>query len=239
MKRVFILASYIAIVVADVAAAQMSIHPKNVPPPTIYSPIPPAMEKAFTPNNPVLEQLSRQSAAKTAEIERQQSARPQYAIIRREEPAVVAPKGPMIVPEGGYAPWTAREARPGKAPETVVISYGAGGRMDAHYQLYADYKRAKTKVEVRGPCYSACTLVLAYVEDICIADGAFMAFHAVRSKETGARMDWETRIAYTSMPTAIQGWIDDNGGADKLPLNGFWTLHDRQLWAMGYPKCPA
>ena len=109
--------------------------------------------------------------------------------------------------------------------------------MDMHYQLYTDYRRAKTKVEVRGPCYSACTLVLAYVEDICVGEGAFMAFHAVRSKETGARMDWETRIAYSSMPTVIQGWIDDHGGADKLPLHGFWTLHDRDLWAMGYPKC--
>jgi hypothetical protein len=92
-------------------------------------------------------------------------------------------------------------------------------------------------VEVRGPCYSACTLVLAYVEDVCIGEGAFMAFHAVRSAETGARMDWETRIAYTNMPRAVQAWIDENGGADKLPLNSFWTLHDRQLWAMGYPKC--
>ena len=133
--------------------------------------------------------------------------------------------------------WTAREATPGKTPETVVIKFGAGGRMDAHYQLYTDYQRAKTKVEVRGPCYSACTLVLAYVEDICIAEGAFMAFHAVRSKETGARMDWDTGLAYRGMPPVIRMWIDDNGGHENLPLNGYWTLYDRQLWAMGYPKC--
>ena len=69
----------------------------------------------------------------------------------------------------------------------MVIKYGAGGRMDMHYQLYTDYRRAKTKVEVRGPCYSACTLVLAYVEDNLRSRKArFMAFHAVRSKETGA-----------------------------------------------------
>jgi hypothetical protein len=216
MKRVLILASYIAIAAADVAAAQMSVHPKNVPPPPKYYPIPPSMEQAFTTRQPLLEQLAAQSTVKTAEIARQL---PQYAIIR------------------GWAPWTAREATPGKTPETVVIKFGAGGRMDAHYQLYTDYRRAKTKVEVRGPCYSACTLVLAYVEDICIGEGAFMAFHAVRSMETGARMERETRIAYSSMPTVIQGWIDDHGGYDKLPLNGYWTLRDRELWAMGYPQC--
>jgi len=198
-----------------------------------YEPLP-SMARAMTSTNPLLERLAKQSAGKTAEIAR---VLPQYAIIRREEPTVVAPKGPMLAPDRGYAPWTAREATPGKAPETVVIRYGPGGRMDAHYALYADYKRAKTKVEVRGPCYSACTLVLAYVEDVCIAEGAFMAFHAVRSVYTGLRMDWETRVAYTSMPRAIQGWIDSNGGVDQLPLNSFWTLHDRELWAMGYPKC--
>jgi len=92
-------------------------------------------------------------------------------------------------------------------------------------------------VEVRGPCYSACTLVLAYVEHICIAEGAFMAFHAVRSVQTNARMDDETRRAYTNMPLPIRRWIDDNGGHEKLPLDSFWTLRDRELWAMGYPRC--
>jgi hypothetical protein len=192
-------------------AAQESIHVKTA------TPFPSTITRV-----PMLDELARRSAAKTAEIAKQDMVRPQYAIIRREQ---------------GWTLGTAREATPGKEPETVVIKFGAGGRMDAHYQLYTDYRRARTKVEVRGPCYSACTLVLAYVEDICIAEGGFMAFHAVRSKETGVRMDWETRMAYSSMPTAIRGWIDSNGGADKLPLDGFWTLHDRQLWQMGYPKC--
>jgi hypothetical protein len=203
-------------VMTGAALGQESTHPKT----SLFSP------KAMTQQTivpPVLVELAK-------------PALPQYAIIRREEPAI-APKGPMIVPEGGYAPWTAREATPGKAPETVVIRYGPGGRMDAHYALYTDYRRAKTKVEVRGPCYSACTLVLAYVEHICIAEGAFMAFHAVRSVQTNARMDDETRRAYTNMPLPIRRWIDDNGGHEKLPLDSFWTLRDRELWAMGYPRC--
>jgi hypothetical protein len=179
--------------------------------------------------------MTQQAVVPPVLVELAKPALPQYAIIRREEPAR---KGPMLAPpEGGYAPWTAREATPGKAPETVVIKYGAGGRMAAHYALYSDYKRAKTKVEVRGPCYSACTLVLAYVEDICIAEGAFMAFHAVRSIETNLRLDHDTRLAYLSMPASIGDWIDGQGGHEKMPLNSFWTLHDRELWAMGYPRC--
>ena len=126
-----------------------------------------------------------------------------------------------------------------RVPDVVVITLGKGGRMDEHHQRYTDYRLAKTKVEVRGPCYSACTLVLGYVpvENLCIAEGAFMAFHAVRSKESGERMNYDTWYAYNSMPPEIRWWIDDNGGHENLPLNGYWTLYDRQMWAMGYPKC--
>ena len=215
--QVFSAAAVFTVLGISVAFGQGSVDPKM----SLFSP------KAMTQQTivaPVLVELAK-------------PALPQYAIIRREEPTVVAPKGPMLVPDRGYAPWTAREATPGKAPETVVIRYGPGGRMDAHYALYTDYRRAKTKVEVRGPCYSACTLVLAYVEHICIAEGAFMAFHAVRSVQTNARMDDETRRAYTNMPLPIRRWIDDNGGHEKLPLDSFWTLRDRELWAMGYPRC--
>ena len=49
---------------------------------------------------------------------------------------------------------------PGRKQDTVVIRYGNGGRVVEHRQRFADYRLTKTKVEIRGPCYSACTLVL-------------------------------------------------------------------------------
>jgi hypothetical protein len=112
--------------------------------------------------------------------------------------------------------------------------------VDEHRQTFAGYQRHKAKVEIRGPCYSACTLVLAYVEpeNLCIAPNAFMAFHAIRSAEHGEIMVGATHEFYASMPAPIQQWIKANGGWQNLPLNGYWTMHDRQLWAFGYPKCP-
>ena len=50
-------------------------------------------------------------------------------------------------------------------------------------------------------------------------------------------MDWDTGLAYRGMPPVIRMWIDDNGGHENLPLHGYWTLYDRQMWAMGYPRC--
>ena len=82
-------------------------------------------------------------------------------------------------------------------------------------------------------------MLLTYVapENLCIAPNAFMAFHAVRSIERGELMVFDTWQTYSMMPPPVQQWIRDNGGWHNLPLTGYWTMHDRELWAMGYPKC--
>ena len=74
-------------------------------------------------------------------------------------------------------------------------------------------------------------------ENLCIGQGAFMAFHAVRGMERGNYMEYETLHYFVVLPRPIQNWINDNGGWQKLPLDGFWTMYDRDLWAIGYPKC--
>ncbi len=164
MKRVLILASYVAIAVADVAAGQ-TYHP------------------SWTPT---------------------------------------------------YATLT-----PTVKPETVVIRWGQGGKLADHRQRFADYQATKAKVELRGPCYSACTLITAYVSkaDLCIAEDAFFAFHAVRSLERHELMPGATATMYWQQPGQIRSWIDRMGGHENLPLDGYWTMYDRELWAMGYPKC--
>jgi hypothetical protein len=128
---------------------------------------------------------------------------------------------------------------PERTPDVVVINYGKGGRVDEHKQRFADYRLTKTRVELRGPCYSACTLLLTYVEpeNLCISPGAFMAFHAVRGLERGVRMDEDTWRFYIGLPTPVRRWIDRNGGQENLPLNGYWTMYDHELWAIGYPRC--
>ena len=127
-------------------------------------------------------------------------------------------------------------ARP---PDTVIIRHGQGGRLDQHRFRFADYQSNKTKVELRVPCYSACTLITAYVSkaDLCIAEGAFFAFHAVRSMERKELMLADTGRMYSQQPPDIQRWIDRMGGWEKLPLDGYWTMYDRDLWSMGYPRC--
>jgi hypothetical protein len=42
---------------------------------------------------------------------------------------------------------------------------------------------------------------------------------------------------YRQQPVEIRDWIDRHGGYENMPLHGYWTMYDHELWAMGYPKC--
>jgi len=42
---------------------------------------------------------------------------------------------------------------------------------------------------------------------------------------------------YETYPPEIRRWIDHNGGWQNLPIDGFWTMYDHSLWALGYPRC--
>jgi hypothetical protein len=155
---------------------------------------------------------------------------------KEEEPKETAP---AAKPEPTAREPVLKEIAIEPPPEIVVIKHGAGGLLHEHTQRFAGYRNRKTKVEIRGPCYSACTQITAYVgkADLCIAEGAFFAFHAVRSREKREIMPLATHLFYLHQPLEIRRWIDRNGGYENLPLDGFWTMYDRDLWAMGYPRC--
>ena len=181
MKGVFTLGIYIAIGITGAAFGQQ-IPPK-------YSPIPPTMEKAFTTTNPLLEQLSRQSAAKTAEIARQ------VAIRRRPSSAL---------PARGASPCNPRRA--------VVIKFGAGGRVDEHRQIFAGYRAQGQGGNPRPLLFGLHVgLGLCGAGQIVHCGGRL---HGVprHSIDGDGENGGERRMAYRSMPTPIQGWIDDNGG---------------------------
>jgi hypothetical protein len=85
------------------------------------------------------------------------------------------------------------------------MTHGNGGRILEHRMTFEGYFRSGTVVELRGPCYSACILLLAYMEkaNLCIAPGAFMAFHAARGERRRDYMPGETRTMYESYPPEV------------------------------------
>lgn len=126
-------------------------------------------------------------------------------------------------------------------PPPVVMLGGKGGSIPEHIARFGVLGRSGAPVEIHGGCYSACTLILAHVakEKLCFAPGAFLAFHAATWTEKPPHQisPSATRDMYQSYPLEVQQWIDRNGGYEKLTVEAYWTMYDRELWAIGYPKC--
>jgi hypothetical protein len=93
-------------------------------------------------------------------------------------------------------------------------------------------------VEIRGPCFSACTLIVGYVpkERICFGDHASLQFHAAREVD-GKVSEWATWRMFNDYPNDIRNWLKARGGVPKMTIANFWELRAEELWDMGYHKC--
>ena len=123
--------------------------------------------------------------------------------------------------------------------EPVVMNGGRGGLLAEHYVRFWAIKQQGAPVEMRGGCWSACTTITAFIpkERLCFAPGAFLAFHAARRVDNQQPSPHATLSMYASYPAEIRDWIDAHGGPAKMTVEVFWTMYDRDLWAIGYPKC--
>jgi hypothetical protein len=135
----------------------------------------------------------------------------------------------------------AKAALPPPPPLAPVVMHGGmGGVLDDHITRFWALGQTGAPVEMRGGCWSACTMITSFVpkERLCFAPGAFLAFHAARTIEPYPQLSPSaTWRMYASYPAEIRSWIDDRGGPYKLTVETFWTMSDRDLWAMGYPRC--
>ena len=66
---------------------------------------------------------------------------------------------PLPIPPGWKTIALTPTPDPPLAPEKVVMTRGDGGSLNEHQLLFARYRLGGTKVELRGPCYSACTVI--------------------------------------------------------------------------------
>jgi hypothetical protein len=123
--------------------------------------------------------------------------------------------------------------------EPVVMNGGRGGLIGEHHVRFWALKQQGVPVELRGGGWSACTLITAFIpkERLCFAPGAFLAFHAARRVDNQQPEPHATLSMYASYPAEIRQWIDAHGGVAKMTVEVYWTMYDRDLWAIGYPRC--
>jgi len=127
-----------------------------------------------------------------------------------------------------------------RAPKVRTVLYDEpGGELSAHVARWQALAQSDDDVEIRGPCDSACTLIMGYVptERLCFGEYASLRFHPVRDAITDTPLEKSTKWMINSYPQDIRLWIESKGGWEKMALMQMWTLSASKLWAMGYRKC--
>jgi hypothetical protein len=121
----------------------------------------------------------------------------------------------------------------------ALVSQSVILRIDTNERDWLMIANSGSTVEIRGPCVSACTLVMAYVprERICFGVSGKLMFHAAREFMATEPSLKGTQWMIDRYPQDIRTWIENRGGAEKMTINEYWILEAKELWAMGYQRC--
>jgi hypothetical protein len=98
--------------------------------------------------------------------------------------------------------------------DVVVVRDNNGGIVDEFLSLVGDYRAANARVEIKGKCYSACTLFTG-VARACVYDDTELHFHAPFLPVTRGVKEFDhtyTANFIANYPAGIQQWIASKGG---------------------------
>jgi hypothetical protein len=123
------------------------------------------------------------------------------------------------------------------AAAEVRILNSPGGEVGSYLRLIAALRESGERVVIDGPCYSACTLLLAEIpaHRICVTRRAVLGFHAARWIDRAGRQyaaPEETRLVLAAYPPAVRAWVQRRGGLKNKPI----FLRGRELAAI-LPRC--
>lgn len=127
-------------------------------------------------------------------------------------------------------------AAPPAHAEVRILS-SPGGQVGTFLDLFETVKNSGERVVIDGPCYSACTLVLAAVpnDHICVTRRAVLGFHGARSMDRRGRFHAEPEASAAVLdayPVPVRDWIRKRGGLTSRLL----LLRGRAL-AQIYTRC--
>src|SRR5262245_18195066 len=124
-----------------------------------------------------------------------------------------------------YPPTAWNGVRPDPPKRCILIYHEPGGVIKEHIERWQALARSGADVEILGPCYSGCTLILAYVP-------SFVAF-----AKTGKPLLDATLWMLKQYPREIYDWIMERGGVASMTIPTFRELRAPALWSMGYRQC--
>jgi hypothetical protein len=117
------------------------------------------------------------------------------------------------------------------AAAATRIGEDGGGQIGAYLAKFRAIRASGERVEIDGPCASACTLLLGVIprDRICVTPRAKLVFHSAWDAQgDGAVVADGNRILWASYPESVRQWIKRHGGLHT----GLITLEGAQLAAM-------
>src|SRR5262245_17594134 len=125
------------------------------------------------------------------------------------------------------------------AKTKAVLYHEPGGILQEHVKRWQALAASEDDVEIRGPCVSGCTMIMAFVpsDRICFGDAASLQFHMARNATNQEPNVDTARWMLNQYPQDISLSIRAKGGVEKMTSYVIWKLTAEELWAMGYRKC--
>ena len=106
-------------------------------------------------------------------------------------------------------------------PKPIVIAGDNGGRLRDYYERYRTQVAAGATFRIDGRCRSACTIVLAWADRVCVTERAALGFHQARD-ESGQRAQSPSDLLMALYPASVQEYISARGGLPP-PWGTMWV----------------
>jgi hypothetical protein len=106
-------------------------------------------------------------------------------------------------------------------PKPIVIADDNGGVLGNYYERYRADVAAGATFRIDGRCRSACTLVLAWADRVCVTERAALGFHQVRDA-SGQRSQGESDRLMMLYPAPVREYILTHGGLPP-PWGTMWV----------------
>jgi hypothetical protein len=106
-------------------------------------------------------------------------------------------------------------------PKPWVIADDNGGVLQNYYERYRTAVAAGATFRIDGRCRSACTLVLAWADRVCVTERAALGFHQVRDKN-GQPVQSESDRLMSLYPAPVREYISAHGSLPP-PWGTMWV----------------
>ena len=118
-------------------------------------------------------------------------------------------------------PITLAAPMPADGSKAIRVANDNGGRLIDYYERYQALVDAGATFRIDGRCLSACTLVLAWADRVCVTERAALGFHQARD-ESGQRAQSPSDLLMALYPAPVREYISARGGLPP-PWGTMWV----------------